>query len=59
MLPVTIIFGLITYRANEQLIASHTDRFVQKTLSDHGDNAEKAYPEFSNGRYEHAASAYA
>lgn len=40
-LPVTLIFGLITYRANEQLIANHTDRFVQKTLSDHAGNTGK------------------
>ncbi|MGV3743238.1 MAG: hypothetical protein ACO1NO_13115, partial [Burkholderiaceae bacterium] len=40
-LPVTAIFGIITYRANEQLIANHTERFVQKILSDNANNADK------------------
>lgn len=40
-LPVTIIFGIMTYRANEQLIVNHTDRFVQKTLSDEASNIGK------------------
>lgn len=40
-LPVTIIFGIMTYRANEQLIVNHTDRFVQKTLSDEANNIGK------------------
>lgn len=41
-LPVTLIFGIITYRANEQLIVNHhTDRFVQKTLSDQVNNFDK------------------
>lgn len=40
-LPVTLIFGIITYRANEQLIVNHTDRFVQKTLSDQVSNFDK------------------
>lgn len=42
-LPVTVIFGFVTYRANEQLIANHTDRFVQKTLADNAGNVGKMF----------------
>jgi inner membrane protein involved in colicin E2 resistance len=34
MLPVTIVFGIMTYRAYALLIANHTDRFVQQTVSE-------------------------
>lgn len=65
-LPVTIIFGIMTYRANAQLIANHTDRFVQKTLSDEANNIGKllspmtkeAYADYANGRFDNAAVAY-
>jgi adenylate cyclase len=40
-LPVTVIFGLITYRANQQLIADEIDRFAQKTASDTASNSLK------------------
>jgi len=42
-LPVTIIFGIITYRSNQQLIADHTDRFIQKSLAENEANANKLF----------------
>lgn len=38
-LPVTFIFGLVTYRANQQLIVDHTDRFIQKSIAENTSSA--------------------
>lgn len=40
-LPVTIIFGVITYRSNAQLIADQTERFIAKSLSENTGNSIK------------------
>ncbi|HTH43990.1 MAG TPA: adenylate/guanylate cyclase domain-containing protein [Oxalicibacterium sp.] len=40
-LPVTIIFGVITYRSNQQLITDHTDRFIEKSLTENTADANK------------------
>ena len=40
-LPVTIIFGVITYRSNAQLIADQTERFVAKSFSENTGNSIK------------------
>lgn len=37
-LPVTAIFGLVTYRSNQQLIADHTERFIQKSRNENASN---------------------
>ncbi|HEX2603585.1 MAG TPA: adenylate/guanylate cyclase domain-containing protein [Oxalicibacterium sp.] len=42
-LPVTIIFGVMTYRSNQQLIADHTDRFIQKSLMESAADANKLF----------------
>lgn len=40
-LPVTFIFGLVTYRANQQLIVDHTERFAHKSIAENTSNASK------------------
>jgi adenylate cyclase len=40
-LPVTLIFGVVTYRSNQQLIVDHTDQFIQKSQTDNAANAVK------------------
>lgn len=38
-LPVTIIFGVVTYRSNQQLIEDHTSQFIQKSSIENTSNA--------------------
>lgn len=40
-LPVIVIFVAVTYRANEELITGHTERFVQKLQSDNQGNISR------------------
>ncbi|MDQ7968445.1 MAG: adenylate/guanylate cyclase domain-containing protein [Oxalicibacterium faecigallinarum] len=37
-LPVTAIFGFVTYRSNQQLIVDHTERFIQKSRTENASN---------------------
>ena len=47
-LPVTIIFGLITYQSNQRLITDHTDRFIQKSLAESAADANKLFGSMLN-----------
>jgi len=40
-LPVTVIFGVVTYRSNQQLIEDHTTQFIQKSSIENTTNANK------------------